>query len=70
MLDDGQHDAAMALLQPALEIFTQAGATQDVALVHLALARIASAEGDPEHAVRLAESGISLLEVGDEIWLL
>jgi tetratricopeptide (TPR) repeat protein/CHAT domain-containing protein len=67
LLDDGQHDAAMALLQPALEVFTQAGATKDVALVQLALARIASAEGDTEHAVRLAKSGISLLEGGDDL---
>jgi tetratricopeptide (TPR) repeat protein len=67
LLDDGQHDAAMALLQPALKVFTEAGATKDVALVQLALAQIASAEGDPEHAVRLAKSAISLLEVGDDI---
>jgi tetratricopeptide (TPR) repeat protein len=57
----------MLLLQPALETFTNAGASKDVALVQLALARIASAEGEPERAVRLAKAAIALLEGVDDL---
>jgi tetratricopeptide (TPR) repeat protein len=66
LLHDGQHDAAKRLLQPVLEVFIQADASKDVALVQLALARIASADGYPEQAVRLAKAGVALLEAVKE----